>query len=913
MNENDKAPASRIVLTSPGASGKGNSPRSSRTIISWDVAGRIALLFAVLCSIKLAMMVGLRVHLFEIHWRVETESYNWLNQAAFWSLAVLVAANLWLLGNRCATGGLPAIRAANACVLVLGASFIFLTSYSGGRQLFCSLMDGTGTWRDVKSAFLSEQPIWSVWLLIYAMLYFVFARLGIERLILRVTGILAAVYIVLLSRYLIHCREAVLAVDCVGLSCLLAGIGSQKPLGWFWLAQPFLWVSFFIILFRSQVDNLIHFSPHFIVLSGWMMVVLAGTSVFAYRRKFFAAWSWLLPFAFVSSLLLVNANYDYAANYMKVLYIGLLLPHYFLGEFILAAVLLAAATIYRRFLPSASLLWLDAINLALITFALMDLRLSQIMGVRLDWQAMRFGADFKMVWRQAKPYLPDLAFGLVMLASLYAVITGLLTRTTRPLALGHGVRFFVIAFALLGIAGTSIIRHDKAEGESALLLAKTSPWFNWTVNPVMDEKTLVETTRKLGIADMLAPPPASPSRSPRDLNVVLIFQESSFNKYLSLFNGTKNTQPLLSAYTNRMELFPDFFSDFPGSVNARFATLSGLYPVGDYDTFTFHRVGVKSIFEILHGHGYVSSVFDSASLDYTGFRDFLRGRDIDTMYDADTMPGRNDGPQVSWGLSEGVTLKAIQSQIKQYASSRQKFFLAYFPVAPHNPFDGIPPQFQKFPVKNRTDYVPQYKNELLYLDWVIASIIDELKNSGLLDHTLVIITDDHGEMLGENGGAIGHGWAVTPTLANIPLIIMDPDNPGYRINDTIGSQVDLLPTVLDLLGISVPPDQLYQGTSLYSPMAQRDRKIYLNSFQQYAVVEGNSFLWGDRETDSSSTNNLSLKFYSITNSGPRTFFHTNSATGMFPPPISQFDKFQENFLQNYSHYSGMIRSPQPAN
>ncbi len=165
-------------------------------------------------------------------------------------------------------------------------------------------------------------------------------------------------------------------------------------------------------------------------------------------------------------------------------------------------------------------------------------------------------------------------------------------------------------------------------------------------------------------------------------------------------------------------------------------------------------------------------------------------------------------------------------------------------------------------------------------------------------------------MLGENGGPIGHGWAITPQLTNIPLIIMDPDNPGYRLNNTIGSQIDLLPTMLDLLGIPVPPHQLYQGTSLYSSTAQNDRKIYLNSFQQYAVVDGKHFLWGDREMDMPGTN--SLKFYSITNSGPRTFFPKLSADQVSPPPISTFDKFQENFLQNYSHYRQMIRSPSPA-
>jgi phosphoglycerol transferase MdoB-like AlkP superfamily enzyme len=903
MNEKNQA---AISDAKPAVS----SPTHRAGKISWDVAGRIGLLFAVLCSIKLVMLVGLRAHLFEIHWRVDSEGYSWLDRVAFFAFAILVALHLWRLGDRCATGGVKTIRTANLCVLILGAVFIFLASDAGGKHLFTSLMDGAGTWRDAYAAFFTEPPIWSVWLLMYLMFYFVLLRLGMERLVLRLTAVMAAVYIVLFLRYLIHCREAVVAADCVGFASLVAGWRSGKSLGWFWQVLPGLLALFFVIFFRSLADDLMNFRPQFTVLSGWMLVILAVTTAVARRGKFFPAWSWLLPFALVSSLLLVNTNYDYALNYMKALYMGMMLPHYFLGEFILAGALFALATLYRRFLPSGSLWWLDAINLLLIAFALADLRLSQIMGVRLDWQAIRFGADFKMVWRQAEPYLPDLLFGLVMLASLYAVAAGLLARSNRKSPFTHGGWFFVIAFLLLGVAGSTLIRHDKAEGESAILLAETSPWFNWTVNPVMDEKTFVATARTLDIGKMLAPPAATPMRPPRHLNVVLIFQESSFNRYLSLFDGTNNTQPLLSAYTNRMELFPNFFSDFPGSVNARFATLSGLYPVQDYDTFTFNHVGVKSIFEILHEHGYVSSVFDSASLDYTGFRDFLRGRGIDAMYDADTMAGRNDGPQVSWGLNEGVTLAAIRSEIKQYAAGRQKFFLSYFPVAPHSPFDGIPQQFQKFMATNRTDYVPQYKNELLYLDWGIASIVTELKNDGLLDNTLVIITDDHGEMLGENGGPIGHGWAITPQLTNIPLIIMDPDHPGYRINDTVGSQVDLLPTILDLLGIPEPPSELYQGISLYSSSAQETRKIYLNSFQQYAVVDGKNFLWGDRETGASSTN--SLKFYSITNSGPRTFFPKQSTAGISPPPLSTFDKFQENFLQNYSRYSQMIRPPSAA-
>ena len=88
----------------------------------------------------------------------------------------------------------------------------------------------------------------------------------------------------------------------------------------------------------------------------------------------------------------VTINFGPAPNYQNLLVWGLTLPHYFLGEFVLAILLLAAATLYRRLLPSTSLLWLDGISLLLIALALADLRLSEIMGVRLDWQAVETAA-----------------------------------------------------------------------------------------------------------------------------------------------------------------------------------------------------------------------------------------------------------------------------------------------------------------------------------------------------------------------------------------------------------------------------------------------------------------------------------------------------------------------------------------
>jgi len=111
----------------------------------------------------------------------------------------------------------------------------------------------------------------------------------------------------------------------------------------------------------------------------------------------------------------------------------------------------------------------------------------------------------------------------------------------------------------------------------------------------------------------------------------------------------------------------------------------------------------------------------------------------------------------------------------------------------------------------------------------------------------------------------------------------------------------------------MPKGQLYQGASLYSSIAQGNRKIYLNSFQQYAVIEGHRLLRGNRETETSATtNNPFFKVFAITNEGPRTTFPEINSSNVPSLSISRFDTFQENLLQNYSHYNQIVRPASPA-
>ncbi|MGN6555932.1 MAG: LTA synthase family protein [Verrucomicrobiota bacterium] len=798
----------------------------------------------------------------------------------------------------------------NLCMLILALLFIFLTFREGDKNWLHPLMSGTLKWNDL-GAYLNlnlffRPPFLAVWIGAYAAVYYAFARTGREALVLQVTAIFATAYIALCLRDLVAYRTALIIVDCIGIASVFASFTSQKPLGLRWICLPLACGGIGFLLFHDFAPQLTvaGLNPEFAVLAAGALVLFAGLTMIAWKRGFLKDWSSVLPFAFSAFLLFSNNNFPSAPNYNKLLSLGFSLPHYFLGELLICAILLLLGLCYKRWRPNGSIRWLDVVGLIVIAWTLLDLRFSQITGARLDWQVISLGLGEtpKMMWRMARPYLPRAAIFLFATAGIYFLLvkaaqTWIQRREiSRGPTLAPGISYVLLSFLLLGFAGKYLMTIDKIEPQAALLLAETSPLLRRTASRLMDQGKFTETARQLGMTQLLQKPASAVAAgAPRDLNVVLIFQESTYNKHLSLFSGKEPTQPLLSKYKDRMELFPNFFSSFAGSINARFATFTGLYPVPDYHAFTLQHVGVKSIFEILHEHGYQSSLFYSSSFDYTGFRDFLRGREIDRMYDTDNMPGAGKERRVSWGVREDVTLGAMQEQIKQYAKEKEKFFLTYIPAAPHYPYDGVPTQFSKYRLTTMGDYTPLYHNEMRYMDWIISSLVDQLKSSGLLDKTLIVITSDHGEMLGEDGGSIGHGWAITPELANIPLILMDPSRESHRVNPTIGSQVDLLPTLLDVLNIPVPEKQLYQGTSLYRVEPDSTRTIYLNSFQQFGIIKGSTLVSGDRQRDN-------LKSFAIRNDGSRTIFDEAGETGLDAGVISIFDAFQASFLANYSRY-----------
>ncbi len=96
-----------------------------------------------------------------------------------------------------------------------------------------------------------------------------------------------------------------------------------------------------------------------------------------------------------------------------------------------------------------------------------------------------------------------------------------------------------------------------------------------------------------------------------------------------------------------------------------------------------------------------------------------------------------------------------------------------------------------------------YDGSLAYVDHHIGMIVELLERKGILDETAIIISADHGDSFGEHGQHMDHGIANVP-VHNVPLVVRWPGMNGRGANDELVYQLDLCPTLCDLLYIPTP-------------------------------------------------------------------------------------------------------------
>jgi len=115
-----------------------------------------------------------------------------------------------------------------------------------------------------------------------------------------------------------------------------------------------------------------------------------------------------------------------------------------------------------------------------------------------------------------------------------------------------------------------------------------------------------------------------------------------------------------------------------------------------------------------------------------------------------------------------------------------------------------------------------YDGEIAFADFQIGRLLQWLDDRGLADDTVVVVVGDHGEALGSHGET-EHGYFVYDYAVRVPFVVKMPDSgfSGVQVRQQVRT-IDILPTVLDLVGVEGPA--MVHGESLLPLMADPDRQ-----------------------------------------------------------------------------------------
>ena len=646
-----------------------------------------------------------------------------------------------------------------------------------------------------------------------------------------------------------------------------------------------LWYS--PITYSREISSMFYFT-NVTILGLFLLMVKSGRSNPVNLCNLF----WLY-FVFI----LFNQDYYFSSNFTNLFNYVLTFPAYFIEPVVCSVIIFTAYKVLGKKTAGFSVL-IDLIAVFIISLYLIDLFVYLNYESRLDWDVINLTTDMALVLKSVKHLPLALTVIIIFILTLYIMSPSLL----KMVSLSRLKKFLpsrtVLAIIMLFSTAVFIsypLPKDKLRNGAITNLFITLPYFNQADHEVVSKQEFQNIWSNYSLPKVKSEPKTYQRNK---MNVLFILMESSYNKYLSHFGFEQETQPFTKKYLDRMELFTNFYSNYPNSFHARFSSTSGLYAIKEYISQVNPRIKCRTIFDVLKKHNYQTSLFYSSFRNYTNLWDFLKSRRIDSFYDCSNMPFQTK--KVNWGISELDTINSIKKQISQYSQSDKNFFLTYIPACPHPPFDGIPEEFNKFEDSAESifnsDKTPAYFNALIYMDYLIASILDKLKETGQLDNTLVVISNDHGEWV---EGRRGHGFDVNPEMTNTPLIIMNPEKKGYRMNDTLGSQVDIMPTVLDLLSIPKPKNSLLQGSSLYGKQ-NPNKVVMLNSGLERGFVKGSDYF---READGV------WRHYIISRNEAKTVFTEQASETLsveqqseFLEFLNKFDVFQNSFIRNYGYY-----------
>jgi arylsulfatase A-like enzyme len=254
--------------------------------------------------------------------------------------------------------------------------------------------------------------------------------------------------------------------------------------------------------------------------------------------------------------------------------------------------------------------------------------------------------------------------------------------------------------------------------------------------------------------------------------------------------------PNLSALAEKCTTYTNAYSVSSYTAKSVAAFLSGRYPSTLYRSgffFASYANANEFMAEQLHQSGI-------ATLAWFGHMYFSRAKGLEQGFDEwRTTPGITfDAQTDNHVTSDKMTALGIELLGKPELKTKQFFAWAHY-MDPHDQYNRHE-EAPSFGNKARD----RYDQEIFYTDLWVKKLLDFVDQQAFAKDTYLLISADHGEAFGEHG-MYKHAFELWEVLTRVPLFVCGPGIKAQRITER-RSHIDLVPTILDLLGQKPAPE-----------------------------------------------------------------------------------------------------------
>jgi arylsulfatase A-like enzyme len=362
-----------------------------------------------------------------------------------------------------------------------------------------------------------------------------------------------------------------------------------------------------------------------------------------------------------------------------------------------------------------------------------------------------------------------------------------------------------------GNATRLVVKHLKGEPVISAQIAPTAITANEVTTPKYVVFWLVDTLR----ADKLP-----------------FYQMKNSNQ------RAKVKTPHLTAFSKEASIFEPFYVQGNESKASHASLFSGTYPVRhkvyDHDAKLadeYTTIAEAFLAQKYKTAGFVANGYISEKWGYTQGFEFFEN------YIRENRP--NNAAYINKQTFEWINKLPEIKDPKTKTSSKTPFYAYLGTSDPHvsyrvheeymkdydtEEYDGlfknnvsgeeleeIKSKKKKISARDKIRIEAMYENEIAYNDAQFGKLVEYLKSKKIYDETLIVVTADHGEEFWEHGSC-GHGHSLYQELVAVPLLIKWPKNfPAKRIDMGVDG-TDLLPTLMEMIGATIPAT--VQGRSI---------------------------------------------------------------------------------------------------